>query len=67
MAKLTQDGRGRIAEKMMEVGNLTFLGLAVSQFVPGPSRGISLAVIGLMIWLGAYSFAFWLLKGGGKS
>ncbi len=67
MAKqLTTDQRGRIAEKVMEWGNLVFTGLVIAQIVPGtgPFR-LGMVLAGLVSIGGAYLLAYFILKGGG--
>ena len=64
--KITKDQRGRVAEKVMEWGNLVFVGLVIAQFVPGTEH-IQLGIIfaGLVSIITAYIFAYKILKGGG--
>lgn len=68
MAKkhLTIDQRGRIAEKVMEWGNLIFAGFVIGQFVSGESFQFILATAGIVGMLGAYAFAYYIMKGGGN-
>ncbi len=67
MAKrLTGDQRGRIAEKIMEWGNLVFIGLVIAQFVPGVRINILIAVSGFVLIAMAYIFSILLMKGGGR-
>lgn len=63
--QLTQDQRGRIAEKTMEWGNLVFAGLVVAQMVPGtgPFRSV-MVLVGIVSMAGAYALAYLLMKGG---
>ena len=66
MAKpLTEDQRGRVAEKIMEGGNLVFVALAVGQIVPGtvPFR-LGIAVSGVVVLAIAYLVAIYIMKGG---
>lgn len=67
MAKrLTSDQRGRIAEKIMEWGNLVFAGLVIAQLVPGIGAfRLSMVLVGLISMAGAYLMAIILMKGGG--
>ena len=64
--RLTNDQRGRIAEKIMEWGNLVFAGLVIAQIVPGMSLfNPILMLIGIVSLAGAYGLAYGLMKGGG--
>jgi hypothetical protein len=67
MAKrLTVNHRGRIAEKVMEWGNLAFVGLVIGQLVPGTGGfRLSMVLAGLVSMAGAYLLAIFLMKGGG--
>ena len=67
MAKrLTSDQRARIAEKIMEWGNLVFAGLVIAQLVPGIAAcRLSMVVAGLISIAGACLIAIVLMKGGG--
>ncbi len=59
------DRKGRIAEKIMELGNLIFLSMAVTQiFLDKPN--LIIAVIGSIILVGAYFTANHIMKGGSK-
>lgn len=62
---LTSKQREMFAEKAMEWGNLVFAGLVIAQLVPGtaPFRA-GLMVSGLLNFVGAYTIAFYLTKGG---
>ena len=61
---LTLDQRGRVAEKIMEWGNLVFVGLVIAQIVPGPGFSWPVAISGLIIFAGAYFVAHRLMRGG---
>ncbi len=63
--QLAPDQRGRVAEKIMEWGNLVFTGLVISQVVPGPPLNPAMIVIGVASIAGAYWLAVWMMKGGG--
>ena len=63
--KLSANQRGRVAEKIMEWGNLIFLGLIVAQIIPGPLVKPSLLFVGVISFAGAYWFAIRLMRGGG--
>ena len=55
MAKpLTADQRGRIAEKMMEWGNLVFTGLVISQVVSAQPLNVWVGAFGLILLVEAY-------------
>ncbi|MBI3955779.1 hypothetical protein HY339_00830 [Candidatus Gottesmanbacteria bacterium] len=67
MAKrLTGDQRGRVAEKIMEWGNLVFIGLVITQFVPGVRVNALIAATGFALIVIAYVFAVRFMKGGGR-
>lgn len=61
MAKLTNDERGRIAEKVMEIGNLVFVALVVGQIL---SNRIDLlaALSGIVVFVLAYSIAYYIMQ-----
>ena len=67
MAKqLTADQSGRVAEKIMEWGNLVFIGLVITQVIPGPLSNPVIVVVGIVSIASAYLFAIRLMKGGGE-
>lgn len=59
--KLNSDERARIAEKIMEVGNLVFVALAVGQIL---SRDIDLVIAfgGVSAFVLAYFIAYQIMK-----
>jgi hypothetical protein len=61
---LTVEQRTKVAEKIMEWGNLVFVGLAISQVFPQVSLSLARFVVGCLIIAGAYWFAIRLLQGG---
>ena len=63
---LTQDQRNRIAEQIMQMGNLVFLGTVVAQIFPGPLSKPSVALAGIGFTAAAYWIAIRVMKGGGK-
>jgi hypothetical protein len=69
MAKaLTREQRGRVAEKIMEWGNLVFVGLVIAQLVPvapGSSFNPFLVIVGVVRLASAYFAAAWLMREGG--
>ena len=65
MMKFTPDQRGRIAEKVMEWGNLVFVGLVIAQAVPGGLFDFRVALFGVAGLVGAYFVASRMMKGGG--
>lgn len=65
--ELTQDDRGRIAEKIMEWGNLLFAGLVIAQLVSSADFDSLLAVLGIVGILGAYFVAYRFMRGGEHS
>lgn len=64
--KLTLDQRGRIAEKVMEMGNLAFGGLILGQALLGKPFDPKLATIGAGWMLAAYFVALQIMRGGEK-
>lgn len=64
---LSSDQRQRLAEKIMDWGNLVFTGLAIAQFVPGVNfnlQTIILVIFGYLSLIAAYSIALKVMKGG---
>jgi hypothetical protein len=59
----TED-RGRLAEKLMEWGNLVFAGLVIAQAFSDEFDFV-LAFVGAVVFAGAYFFAYRLTRGGG--
>lgn len=66
--RLTVDQRGRMAEKVMEWGNLVFVGLVISQFISSNPIRISATITGILVFVGAYlgSYRLMTMKGGRK-
>ena len=64
--RLIVDQRSRIAEKIMELGNLVFIGLVVTQVISGPPFRVAPAAAGIICLLGAYGVSYWIMRGGGK-
>ena len=61
--KLSQDQRGRIAEKVMEWGNLVFVGLVVAQVISNQTIKIGPVLAGIGVFAGAYYLAYQFMKG----
>ena len=61
--QLTVGQRERVAEKIMDWGNLIFIGMVVAQVVPGPLSEPVLIPVGIVGIAGAYLFAIRLMKG----
>ena len=63
--KLNRTDRRQIAAKVMDWGNLVFIGLVIAQFVPG-EKPVSLSLIGLgfLGMISAYYVAKRIMKGG---
>lgn len=61
---LTEQQRGKFAEKLMEWGILVFVGLIVAQVTPGtgPFR-LGAAIAGLVTFMSAYLAAYAIMKG----
>ena len=63
--QLPADQRDRQAEKIMEWGNLVFLGLVVTQIL-SDAIDVPAALVGVVAFAGAYFIAEQIMKGGGK-
>ena len=62
---LTNDQRGRVAEKIMEWGNLVFVGLVIVQIVPGTDKfQPGMIFVGVFGFISAYIYAYMIMKGG---
>ncbi len=60
---LTKSQIGIFAEKIMDWGNLIFIGLVIGQLIPGTNQVKStLLIFGFIGILLAYAFAYILLK-----
>lgn len=61
--KLSHEQRNVVAEKLMEWGNLVFVGLVIAQFVP-PTTFIQwgLLVVGLLGMITGYVGGYFLMK-----
>jgi len=66
MKKLSGDQRGRVAEKVMEWGNLVFAGLVIGQFVAGKEINLLLFVLGACGIIIAYCIALLVMLRGGR-
>ncbi len=64
MKKLSSDQRGRVAEKIMEWGNLVFAGLVIGQFVAGKEINLLLFVLGACGIIIAYCIALLVMLRG---
>ena len=57
--------QNRIADKIMEWGNLVFIGLVISQAINGlETYNGGLVLVGILGMAGAYITAFFLMTGG---
>jgi hypothetical protein len=63
---LTHDQRGRIAEKIMDLGNYGATGMILAQFVSGQFN-VWLFLLGATIFVETYFIAYRLLRGGEQS
>lgn len=65
---LTKNQREKLAEKVMDWGNLVFVGLTVAQFVPGPfnPQAVIFIIFGYISLITAYFVALRLMRGGDK-
>lgn len=59
--ELTRSQRTEVASKVMDWGNFVFVGLVISQIVPGPTRSLVIEFAGVITFAGAYTFAHWLM------
>jgi hypothetical protein len=65
--KLSEPDRRSLAEKLMELGNLSVAGLFLAQVVPtGQKPSWALAGAGVGMLLSLYLVAMAVLKGGGR-
>ena len=55
-----------VAEKIMELGNLIFVGLVVTQVFPLGRFNTVIAIVGLGVTIFTYIVAFMIMRGGGK-
>jgi hypothetical protein len=62
--KLSYAERGKIAEKLMDWGNLVFVGLAITQVFSGVPLTLVRVFVGALALAGAYWFAIRLMEGG---
>jgi len=60
--KLTNDERARIAEKLMEWGNLVFVGLVVAQIIGERTIHLNAAIAGVFVFLGTYYLGVQIMK-----
>ena len=65
--QITKNQREKFAEKILEWGNLVFVGLVIAQIVPetDPFR-LHVAIIGVISFTSAYLTALFIMKGGGE-
>lgn len=66
MKNLSREERGRVAEKLMELGNLIFIGLIITQLVPEIKLKLVQVAFGSLAIIASYIVAVWLMKGGGR-
>lgn len=64
--RLTEDQRGRVAEKIMEWGNLVFAGLVIGQFVAGKEINLLLFILGACGIIIAYCISLLIMLRGGR-
>lgn len=64
MAKLNIDQRSRIAEKVIELGNLFVAGFVISQIIPGPPKSLIIGATGVILGLGFYLMGYIIMKAG---
>ena len=68
LSKLNREQREKLAEKIMEWGNLIFIGLFIAQLapvIPNSPFNPYLAAAGSICLTGAYAVALWLMRRGG--
>ena len=61
---ISEDQRERFAEKIMDWGNLVFVGTAITQVFEGFPLTVVRVFMGTAALIGAYWFAYWLTQGG---
>ncbi len=61
---ITKDGRGRVGEKLMELGNIAAGALLFGQAFSGFRFSYRLATVGLLTLLVMYAVALNLMRGG---
>ena len=66
MLILTGNQRSRVAEKIMDFGNLVFIGLVIAQAVPGPISKPHYILLGIVAVTASYLFALRIMKGGAR-
>lgn len=65
--RLETDQRKLVAGKIMDWGNLVFVGLVISQLIPGTDPfSFTIANIGILVAVLAYVVAYALMKGGAR-
>lgn len=62
--KLSSDERGRIAEKLMELGNLVLAALVVGQIISERPENLISAGVGIAIFVGLYFCGYQIMKRG---
>lgn len=62
--KLSSDERGRIAEKLMELGNLVLAALVVGQIISDRRENLVIAAVGIAIFVGLYFCGYQIMKRG---
>lgn len=62
MKKLNKDAKKVLAEKILDLANLVFIGLVISQFVPEVKINILSVGIGIFVLILGYIIAIILLK-----
>lgn len=60
------DARIQWAAKLQEAGNLTLVGTVLAQVFSGNFNS-DIAKVGVLLFSGSYLFAYWMMKGGGRS
>ena len=64
--RLTGDQRGRVAEEIMEWGNLVFAGLVIGQFISGKELNLLFFVLGICGLIIGYSVSLLVMLKGGR-
>ncbi len=64
LINLSQKQKDELAKKLMEWGNLVFVGLTIAQFVPGSfnTQAALFILYGYFVWIIAYITALLLLR-----
>lgn len=60
----TQDQRGRIGEKFLDLGNIAAGALMFGQFISDKPFSLGIAVLGFLVVIVLYLVGLWVMRGG---